>query len=130
MPKLSNPLYAEKVKKLTKVETERLLSRMTGKLPRRLEKDKLSREEALALQMELEDEQLQEWRKMMAALNKKSADKEKLKNKEAKKIKPVAKSEEKAKPPGKSKVVEKTKKTKKTAKPKKVVEKPKDEQSK
>lgn len=79
MPKLSNPLYAEKVKKLSKIETERLLSRMSGKLPRRLEKDKLSREEALALQMELEDEQLQEWRKMMAALNKKSEHKEKSK---------------------------------------------------
>ncbi|MDH2916434.1 MAG: hypothetical protein PXX77_06085 [Gallionella sp.] len=118
MPKLSNPLYAEKVKKLTKVEAERLLSRMTGKLPRRLEKDKLSRDEALALQMELEDEQLQEWRKMMAALNKKSEGKEK--NKEAKKAKPVAKPEEKAKSPAKSKAVEKTKKT----------AKPKDEQGK
>lgn len=127
MPKLSNPLYAEKVKKLTKVETERLLSRMTGKLPRRLEKDKLSKDEALALQMELEDEQLQEWRKMMAALNKKSEGKEKQKNLEEKKAKPAAKSEEKAKPPGKSKAVEKVKKT---VKPKKVVEKSKDEQGK
>lgn len=84
MPKLSNPLYAEKVKKLSKIETERLLSRMSGKLPRRLEKDKLSREEALALQMELEDEQLQEWRKMMAALNKKAEGKEKSKKEQGK----------------------------------------------
>lgn len=125
MPKLSNPLYAEKVKKLTKVETERLLSRMTGKLPRRLEKDKLSRDEALALQMELEDEQLQEWRKMMAALNKKSEGKEKQKKKEAKKAKPAAKSEEKPKSPAKA-----VEKSKKTVKPKKVVAKSKDEQSK
>jgi len=49
MPKISNPLYAEKVKKLSKIESERLLSRMSGKLPKRLEKEKLSKEEALAL---------------------------------------------------------------------------------
>lgn len=123
MPKLSNPLYAEKVKKLSKIESERLLSRMSGKLPRRLEKDKLSREEALALQMELEDEQLQEWRKMMAALNKKIENKEKPKGKEAGKAKP----EEKVKATSKAKTVEKPPKA---AKAKKPVEKLKSEQAK
>lgn len=112
MPKLSNPIYVEKVKKLSKEESERLLSRMSGKLPRRLEKDKLSREEALALQMELEDEQLQEWRKMMAALNKKAESKDKPKEKAAEKAKPVAKE----KASSKAKSVEKSQKTtKKTA---------------
>jgi hypothetical protein len=123
MPKLSNPLYAEKVKKLSKIESERLLSRMSGKLPRRLEKDKLSREEALALQMELEDEQLQEWRKMMTALNKKIENKEKPKGKESGKTKP----EEKVKAASKAKTVEKPPKA---AKAKKPVEKLKSEQAK
>ena len=70
MTKISSPAYLAKVKLLTKDETERLLSRMSGKLPRRLEKDKLSKEEALAIQLELEDEQLKEWRKMMLELKK------------------------------------------------------------
>lgn len=77
MAKISKPQYAEKVKKLSEEEVERLLSRMTGKLPRRLQKEKLSLANALAIQMELEDEQLQEWRKMMAILNKKEAEKAK-----------------------------------------------------
>lgn len=123
MPKISNPVYAEKVKKLSKIESERLLSRMSGKLPRRLEKDKLSKEEALALQMELEDEQLQEWRKMMAALNKKAESKDRPKEKVAEKTKPVAKT----KASSKDKSVEKSPKTTKT---KKSAEKSKKEQAK
>ena len=71
MTKISKPEYLAKVKLLTKEETERLLSRMGGKLPRRLEKRKVSQAEALAIQMELEDEQLQEWRKMVLGLKKK-----------------------------------------------------------
>lgn len=71
--KISNPEYLEKVARLSEEEQERLLSRMAGKLPRRLEKDKLSREEAMAIQMELEDEQLHEWRERMHALKAKSA---------------------------------------------------------
>lgn len=113
MPKLSNPVYAEKVKKLSKAETERLLSRMSGKLPHRLEKDKLSKEEALALQMELEDEQLQEWRNRMAELNQKI---EKQKLKEAEKAMPEAKVAGKYKPSSKSKAVEKTVKAEKVKK--------------
>lgn len=66
--KTSKPEYLAKVKLLTKEEAERLFSRMTGKLPRRLENDKLDKEEALAIQMELEDEQLLEWRNMMDKL--------------------------------------------------------------
>lgn len=59
------PEYLEKAKKLSKNERERLLSRMTGKLPRRLEKEKISPDEAIAIQLELEDEQLQDWRDRM-----------------------------------------------------------------
>jgi hypothetical protein len=41
---------------------------MSGKLPKRLQKEKLTKEEALALQLEIEDEQLEEWRKTVAKL--------------------------------------------------------------
>lgn len=61
--------YQDKVKLLTEEDAERVLSRMSGKLPRRLDKDKLSRDDALALQLELEDENLQEWREKMAKIN-------------------------------------------------------------
>jgi len=58
---------------------------MSGKLPRRLEKDKLNNEEALAIQLELEDEQLQEWRKMMTMIREKEA--AKLQAQQAKEVK-------------------------------------------
>lgn len=43
--------YLEKVKLLDAVEKERLLSRMIGKLPRRLQKEKINEDEAIALQL-------------------------------------------------------------------------------
>ena len=64
----SKPEYLGKVKKLDREERERLMSRMCGKLPRRLEKEKISPDDALAIQMELEDEQLEEWRSNMKEL--------------------------------------------------------------
>jgi hypothetical protein len=111
MTKINKPKYLAKVKLLTKEETERLLSRMGGKLDRRLHKDKLSKEEALAIQLELEDEQLQEWRKMMHSLKNKEEAKKEEKAKIAKKAKaPLqAKIAEKAKAPLKAKVAEKAK---------------------
>ncbi len=63
--------YLEIASKLTKEEAERVMSRMSGKLPRRLEKDKLSEIEALAIQLELEDEQLKEWREKMHTIKEK-----------------------------------------------------------
>ncbi len=69
MAKISKPEYEEKVRSLSKEDAERLLSRMSGKLPKRLHKEKLTREEALAIQLEVEDEQLQEWRKNMQEIN-------------------------------------------------------------
>jgi len=72
-----NPEYLAQAQALSVEEQERVLSRMTGKLPRRLEKDKLNREEALAIQLELEDEQLQEWRERMHAIKAESKAKEK-----------------------------------------------------
>lgn len=97
MTKASKPNYLAKVAQLSKVEAERLLSRMGGKLDRRLEKGKLSQQEALARQLELEDEQLQEWRKVMLSLKKKEE------TKEAKK-KEKAKAKVKVKAPAKAKV--------------------------
>ena len=69
--------YKSKAKKLTGEERERVLSRMTGKLPKRLEKDKLTEDEAIAIQLELEDEQLQVWKQRIATIRAK----EKKKNK-------------------------------------------------
>ncbi|HYN53384.1 MAG TPA: hypothetical protein VES38_01610 [Methylotenera sp.] len=74
MKKSVNPEYLEKAKVLSAAEAERILSRMNGKLPRRLEKEKLSKEEALALQLELEDDQLDEWREKMAKIKEKHKD--------------------------------------------------------
>lgn len=66
--KICKPEYLEKALLLSVEEQERVLSRMSGKLPRRLVKDKLSVDEALAIQLEIEDEQLNEWREKMHAM--------------------------------------------------------------
>ena len=69
--------YAEQAKSLSKDEKDRLLSRMTGKLPKRLAKDKLTVDEATAIQLELEDEQLQEWKDKVATIRAKDKKKKK-----------------------------------------------------
>lgn len=76
MSKDSNPEYLAKALLLKKDEKERLLSRMGGKLPRRLAKEKLTVDEALAIQLEIEDEQLAEWREKMQAIKAKEEVKE------------------------------------------------------
>lgn len=86
MTKTINPEYIAKANLLTDEETERLLSRMGGKLPRRIEKRKLSQIEALAIQMELEDEQLKEWRKVMQSVREKEGTQKEAKPKTEKKI--------------------------------------------
>lgn len=58
-----NNKYLKEAEKLTKEQKERLLSRMRGKLTRKLESEKLNPIEAIALQLEAEDEDLVEWRK-------------------------------------------------------------------
>ncbi|HEY7985386.1 MAG TPA: hypothetical protein VIE17_00545 [Methylophilaceae bacterium] len=68
--KTPNEAYIEKAKKLSAKESERLLSRMGGKLRRRQDKDKVTNLEAIAIQLELEDEQLKEWRERMDAIKK------------------------------------------------------------
>ncbi len=71
MFKIPKDEYLTKAKLLSMEEAERVLSRMGGKIPRRIEKRKITQEEALAIQLELEDEQLQDWRKVMHGLKKK-----------------------------------------------------------
>jgi hypothetical protein len=71
MKREPNEAYIEKAKLLSKEETERLLSRMRTKLMRRLEDRKMSPLEAVAIQLELEDEDLNEWREKWAELKKK-----------------------------------------------------------
>jgi hypothetical protein len=68
-----NDDYIAKAKKLSKEDRDRVLSRMGGKLPKRLQKEKLTVEEAIAIQLELEDEQLQEWRANLAVIQEKAA---------------------------------------------------------
>jgi N-acyl-L-homoserine lactone synthetase len=64
--------YLEKATNLSEEETERLLSRMGGKLPRRLDKNKISKLDALAMQLEIEDDQLAEWREKMREITAKN----------------------------------------------------------
>jgi len=75
--KSANEEYLKKATNLTEEESERLQSRMRGKLMRRLEDKKLSMLEALAIQLELDDEQLEEWREKMRAIKVKDNDKNK-----------------------------------------------------
>jgi len=78
--------YLKKAKELSEEESQRLLSRMRGKPARKLEDKKLSKLEALAIQLEIDDEMLSEWRRNMFAI----------KEKEAKKAAKEAEAKEKA----------------------------------
>jgi uncharacterized protein YpuA (DUF1002 family) len=68
MAKIPTQEYLEKAKKLTKTDAERLFSRMGKKLGRWLDDNKLEALEALALQLEKEDDDLKEWRKQFAEI--------------------------------------------------------------
>jgi hypothetical protein len=70
MKRVPNEEYLEKAKTLSKEERERLLSRTRTKLARRLEDKKLTALEVVAIQLEIEDDELQEWREKMAELRK------------------------------------------------------------
>ena len=73
--KLADDEYLEKAKELSEDEAQRILSRMRGKPARKLEDKKLSRLEAIAIQLEIDDELLSEWRKNMFAIKEKQAKK-------------------------------------------------------
>jgi thiamine kinase-like enzyme len=72
MKKTASEQYIEKAKLLSKEDRERLLSRARTKLMRRLEDNKMSADEVIAIQLEIEDEDLDEWRKKWAELKQKS----------------------------------------------------------
>ncbi len=68
MKKIASEEYLEKAKGLSKLERERLLSRTRNKLMRRLEDNKLTADEVIAIQLQIEDEDLEEWRKKWAEI--------------------------------------------------------------
>ena len=72
MKKTPSDEYLEKAKLLSKEDTERLLSRTRSKLIRRLENEKMTALEVVALQLEIEDEDLNEWRERMTEISKKA----------------------------------------------------------
>ncbi|HQS81044.1 MAG TPA: hypothetical protein PKV42_01170 [Thiobacillus sp.] len=72
MRKTPSDVYLEKAQTLSKAETERLLSRARSKLIRRLESEKMTALEVVAVQLEIEDEDLSEWRVKMAEIRKKA----------------------------------------------------------
>ncbi|MBS1146785.1 MAG: hypothetical protein H6R08_961 [Proteobacteria bacterium] len=72
--------YLEKAKLLNEEACERLLSRARSKLKRRLDDKKISMLEVVALQLEIEDEDLNEWRQRIAEI-KSAEDKKKTKAK-------------------------------------------------
>ncbi len=75
--KLSSPHYLEKAAALSQEEAERLFSRMRGKLARRLENEKIDSLEAVALQLQIEDEDLAEWRQRWDELSKRESARDK-----------------------------------------------------
>ena len=72
MKKMPTQEYLDKAQLLTQEETERLLSRVRGKIMRRLEDKKLDALEIVAIQLEIEDGELNEWREKMAEIRKKT----------------------------------------------------------
>jgi hypothetical protein len=71
MGKKPSEAYLEKARLLSREDSERLLSRTRSKLIRRLEHEKLSALDVVAIQLEIEDEDLNEWREKWAELRKK-----------------------------------------------------------
>ena len=75
--KKASPEYIEKAMALTKEDAERLFVRMRGKIVRRVKHEKLQSLEAVALQLQLEDEELQEWRLRWAEMTDREKNKQK-----------------------------------------------------
>jgi len=71
------PEYIEKAKALSKEDAERIFSRMHGKLERNVNHYRIAPLEAVAMQLQREDEDLEEWRANVAKLRKKHEEKEK-----------------------------------------------------
>jgi hypothetical protein len=67
---IPSPAYVEQARLLSKEEAERVFSRMRKKLSYRLEQETIDPLEAVALQLQHEDEQLDEWRENLTKLRK------------------------------------------------------------
>lgn len=78
MKRVPSKEFLEKAKTLSREEAEQLLARMKGKLSRRVEDQHTDPLNAVAIQLEIEDEKLQEWRTRWAEI---SAGEEKKKKK-------------------------------------------------
>ncbi|MHB1215365.1 MAG: hypothetical protein ACYCY9_10290 [Thiobacillus sp.] len=75
MKKAPTAEYLQQAKNLSKEEVERLLARMRSKLLRKFEDHKLSALEVAAMQLEIEDEELNEWRQRVAEIKAKTKNK-------------------------------------------------------
>lgn len=75
MPRTPSDAYLEKARAMSPDELEQILSRSRDKLMRRLLEKKLSPEEAVAIQLEIEDEDLAAWRARMAEFRARDAEK-------------------------------------------------------
>jgi hypothetical protein len=71
--KSASPEYLERAATLSREDAERLFSRMRGKLARRLENERIDSLDAVALQLQLEDEELNEWRQRWEELSQREA---------------------------------------------------------
>ena len=72
MRRMPSDVYLEKAQTLSKEETARVLSRARSKLVRRLDSEKMTAREVVAVQLEIEDEDLSEWREKMAEIRKRA----------------------------------------------------------
>lgn len=75
--RIPNEEYLKKAESLAADERDRLLCRMRGKLTRRVEDKKLTKLAALAIQLEVEDAELTEWREKMSEIKEKEKSKKK-----------------------------------------------------
>ena len=69
MKRVISEEYLEKAKSLSREEAEQILSRMRRKLMRRVEDEETSPLDAVALQLQKEDEDLKEWRERWAEIS-------------------------------------------------------------
>lgn len=69
--------YLAKAASLSRDEAERLFSRMRGKLSRKFEKNDIPSLAAVAMQLQKEDEDLEEWRARWVELSEQDAKRKK-----------------------------------------------------
>lgn len=75
--KAPDEAYIEAATNLNDEQKERLLCRMRGKLTRKWENEKLDTLQALAIQLEIEDAELADWREKMNEIKEKEKSKKK-----------------------------------------------------